>query len=251
MKTNTTNKVVVVVWLVVATTGLWWSASGGLYGMEDLANVKEYPPERLARFCEKLREVRRMQRERDLLGQLEMLKDRDPWVRDIVYYALRNDVVRTICKDPPFRRFDPWGKPDEIEKQVAAFKECVRENKDKLPRPAKRSEERIRRMENLLKDDVRLLRELVLMARHRLDQGDKRGVYPLKALLDYPDERTQRWALTWLILKANAEFFPNDGQGVYKRLADPEVLKQKKKEWLAWWKENEETFKPKREPMGK
>ena len=201
MKASTIAKVVGIVCLVVLTTGLWWTPSGRLCGMEDLASVKEYPPERLARFCEKFREVREMQREGDILGQLEMLRDRDPWVRDIVYYALRNSPsVCNICEDPPLRRFDPWGKAEEMEKQVAAFKECVVENKDKLPRPAKLTEEEIEWMEKLLKKDERLLRELIRRARHRLDQGDKRGVYPLKALLDYPDEGIQRWALTWLIL---------------------------------------------------
>lgn len=93
-----------------------------------------------------------------------------------------------------------------------------------------------------------MMRVLMSLARHRLERGEKRGIYPLRALLDYPDEEIQRRALGFLILRTARHLRPK-GAMAYKKLDDPKVLRQKKAEWLAWWEENEKTFQPKRVPM--
>lgn len=100
---------------------------------KNLPEADRCPLERLARFCDKMREAIKMQRERDVLGQVELLRDKDPWVRHYVYQQL---LLPYKDMHGRYIKFDAWGDPEEIEKQVAAFKEGVMEKDGKYGAPA-------------------------------------------------------------------------------------------------------------------
>ena len=246
MKTTCPEKQMCVPVILAVVCLFQYVACKATHAMDDMAKIEEYPAERLKRMCRRVRECNALGRSGDVLGQVEMLLDRDPWVRDRVYHELREETnLADLCPDAGFVGLDPWGKPEHIQKTVRALKQCL-----------ETSEKRVRHGRNIVRTpkvlkaierrerDEHMLGCLIGMARHRLDYyGDKRAMYPLIALLNHGSIHTRAKALTGLMgVTETVHFWPKDG--LKMGAVDPEVLERTKAKWLAWWRKHEATFIP-------
>ncbi|NCO40807.1 MAG: hypothetical protein COZ06_37245 [Armatimonadetes bacterium CG_4_10_14_3_um_filter_66_18] len=92
--------------------------------------------------------------------------------------------------------------------------------------------------------DARVVPLLAAYAQRRLYGGDKEAIYALKALLDYDSVEVRSAALVPLLHATTPELAPKDDRGLSPPNCDATLIEGAKANWLAWWKENEQTFRP-------
>jgi hypothetical protein len=246
----------------------------GCLGLKEVTDQKEsdivtrqneYSEERLLGFAAKARQVEELYlTQKDIIALVAMMADEEPWIRLYVASNLqhRTNLVE-ILVNPSFREFDPWGKTAVIEQQVAEFKKQLTGRLGEVvwnsSAFSKDDMESIRKSQT----DHEMLLNLKFMARNMLLDGDKRGIYALIGLIDCKSfaETSRALALHQLIRATRPDMMPQHLEDGVKKsifdssnlssnyyLGDKVLLEKIKQEWLAWWKENGDTFELKAAP---
>ena len=96
--------------------------------------------------------------------------------------------------------------------------------------------------------DSEILDDLVRLGERQLIDGNKEALYLLRWFLDHEQLDLRANALAALLGCTRPDLCPDPPDKLVAGSYDADFIKRRTQEWLAWWRENEAVFQPKRFP---
>ena len=208
----------------------------------DMTDDNTYPSERLERIVAQFRRIEEYRLGDRLREIVPLLADIDPWVRLHAMRRLGEDM-RGIGLG---HEYHPMKRLAVLQPLVDDF---LAKNKDTI-RPYSPRNYHPEQRGRMLLNYGNYWAETALLdySSDRFSRlGEKSSIYPVIALLQRGQHRTQAWALHFLVLKTECDL---TAEGViHGEIIDVIRLEAVKSKWMTWWKENEATFKPRADAL--
>lgn len=256
------------IWMSISVCAALWNCSTmpGFCAMQDWADKRDYPQERLDRYSTKIWEINRFEWTANVTGLVALLKDPDPWIRSETHRRIseRFNVDRVFFD--VWVGYNPWGTTNEIQNRASALEQGIAamhggrvylQRGERYPRDRVAFSSHIVRpgessgtnwevfalseiesnvVAEIVKEGIKdRTLDLISQAKLALHLGNKHGAHALRALLDHQDENIRGAALDALIKETPAP-------------VTQELLARKRAEWLEWWRTNDATYVPPAKP---
>ena len=211
-----------------------------------------YSPVRVQRWVEKYRELQETVDRRDLTALARFLRDPDPWMAQEAWETFWHVVEL----HGPARQVDPgsvtpFGEYGVRNAQVDALDGRINADPKRAsiidPQEA-RSELEIALARMATYPDSEILDDLVRLGERQLIDGNKEALYLLRWFLDHEQLDLRANALAALLGCTRPDLCPDPPDKLVAGSYDADFIKRRTQEWLAWWRENEAVFQPKRFP---